>query len=434
MKVAVVGAGPVGVASAAVYALSGHQVTLVEKDGERRAILAAGSLPFHEEGLAHAWNGLGSGVRLVPELADCPRPDVVVSCVGTPSRRDGAADLSQVDALVDTLSRLPRTLLVMRSTVPPGTGEQLAARLAAWGHAYAAQPEFLQEGTALEDSLRPSRVVIGARAKEVHDLVAALTPGLRSPLLRVDIPTAEFIKIAANAHLAMRVSFMNEMAGLCERVGADVEQVAAGIGLDPRIGPHFLRAGLGYGGSCFPKDTRALSALGRLLDADLPLLSAVITVNAAQPRRCVGELSSRLGGLRGRPIGVWGLAFKPGTDDVRESQALRLVEELADGGARVAVHDPVVSPRIGLPSGVRRAATPLEAARGACAVVLATEWPEYRGLDPAAVAQVMRAPALVLDARNALAAPEWERAGLEYRGMGRGRPQVTPALGAAAHG
>lgn len=421
-----------GVASAASYALAGHAVTLVELDPRRRGQLAAGTLPFHEDGLARAWRGLRAAIRLAPTLAGGgPALDAVVCCVGTPSGADGAADLSQVTGLVERLRALPPTVFVVRSTVPPGTGVRLAERLGRWGHAYAAQPEFLQEGSAFEDSLRPTRVVIGAADPAVHDRVAALAPA-RCPVLRVDIPTAEFIKIAANAHLAMRVSFMNEMAGLCARVGADITQVAVGIGLDPRIGPHFLRAGLGYGGSCFPKDTRALSALGRSLDTDLPMLAAVIAINARQPARCAAELASRLGGLRHRRIGVWGLAFKPGTDDVRESPALRLLEELATAGARLAAHDPVVAPDLALPLGCLRVATPLEAAAGAAALVLATEWPEYLDQDPAAVAAVMEPPALLLDGRNALAPADWEAAGLWYLGVGR-PARVDGGLGAIAN-
>ena len=434
MNVAVVGAGPVGVASAVVYALSGHRVVLVERAGERLAALRSGRLPFHEEGLARAWVALAGAVDLVPDLGRVAHPGAVVVCVGTPSGAEGAADLSQVEAVLGALDGVPPTVVVMRSTVPPGTGRRLAARLAPWGHGYAAHPEFLQEGTALEDSLRPTRVVIGADVPAVADLVAALAPGLGRPCLRVDVPTAEFIKIAANAHLAMRVSFINEMAQLCERLGADIQRVAEGVGMDPRIGPAFLRAGLGYGGSCFPKDTRALSALGRRLDADLPLLAAVIAVNARQPQRCVARLAERLGGLQGRRVGVWGLAFKPGTDDVRESQALRLVEELAARKAVVRVHDPLASAAVPLPPGVQRVDDPLRAASGAEAVVLATEWPLYRTLDPLAVAAAMEAPRVLLDARNALAPEPWAQAGVEYRGVGRPQAASLPALGAAVRG
>ena len=417
MRLAVVGAGPVGVATAVVYKLARHGVVVVEKDPSRRERLGAGVLPFLDSGLASAWADLHADTPVVTSLAEAGTVDLVVCCVGTPSRPDGAADLSQVESVVRAIESGPRTTLVMRSTVPPGTGAGLGPRLARGGNGYVSHPEFLQEGRALDDSLRPSRLVAGAADPELCDAVFALYPEADCPKIAVDVATAELIKLAANAHLAMRISFVNEMALLAERVGADIAGVVRGIGLDPRIGSHFLRAGLGYGGSCFPKDTRALSALGDSVGRELSLLRGVIQVNNRMPTEYVGVLERRLGGLAGRTIGVWGIAFKPGTDDVRESQAVRIVSWLHQGGATVRVHDPAAMLPADLP--VTQVSQPLEVAEQAHAVVLATEWPEYAQLRPVQVATRMLAPRLVVDARNALPWDEWEAAGLECLAIGR---------------
>ncbi len=430
MNVAVVGAGPVGVASAAVYALGGHRVSIVERSAERVALLRRGALPFFEEGLSRAWRSLAGAVAVVPSVALCPEvPQVVVCCVGTPSLPDGSADLSQLDAVLGALEGLPPCTLVVRSTVPPGTGRRLLPRLRAAGHGYASHPEFLQEGSALRDTVQPSRLVVGADDPEPREAVYALYPDATCPRVSVDIPTAEFIKVATNAHLAMRVSYINEMALLADRLGADIDAVAEGVGLDPRIGRAYLRAGLGYGGSCFPKDTRALTALARGLDEEMPLLRAVIEINARQPVLLAERLRTRLGGLRGRRLGLWGLAFKPGTNDMRESQAVRLLELLCADGAEVAVHDPVAVGNGHLPAGAVQVPTALDAVAGAQAVVLATEWPEYRGLRPEEVAGCMAAPRLLLDARNVLPPHAWTAAGIDYCGVGRHHRRPAAEVG-----
>lgn len=418
MRLAVVGAGPVGLASAAVYALAGHRVTLVERDPGRLATLRAGRLPFHEDGLQRAWVNLSGSVEIVSALAAVPAPDLVVCCVGTPSLPTGASDLAQIDAVVTAMADLERSVLVVRSTVPPGTGQYFLPRLRAMGHGYVSHPEFLQEGTALQDSVAPNRLIAGVEDPALAESVFALYPGAHCPRLVVDVTTAELVKIASNAHLAMRISFINEMALLAERVGADIGRVADGMGLDPRIGPAYLRAGLGYGGSCFPKDVRALAALSQSLGMHSQMLQAVMDLNARLPLEMTQRLEARLGDLAGRRIAIWGLAFKPGTDDTRESQAVRLAECLCARGAEVRVHDPVA----GCPGHLDGATSyddALEAIERAEALVLATEWPDYRQMEPASVAERMAAPRFVLDARNALPARAWESAGLEYRGVGR---------------
>ena len=429
MRVAVVGAGPVGVASAVTASLGGHDVVLVEQRGDRRTRLVEGRLPFHEEALARAWKALVPSVAVRESLRDAGPADLVVCCVGTPSLSDGSSDLSQVERVAAEVAELPPTVLVVRSTVPPGTGARLASQLATFGHGYAAHPEFLQEGQALQDSVHPSRIVVGADDAWVHERVFALYPGLSGQRMPVDIPTAELIKVAANAHLAMRISFINEIAVVAEHFGADIEVVAQGLGLDPRIGPSFLRAGLGYGGSCFPKDVRGLTALSRAVGSELRLLRAVIEVNVQQPVRLVDRLVACLGSLRDRRVAIWGVAFKPCTDDVRESQAVRVAELLLERGAQVVVHDPVVRAPGGLPARVVWADAALTAVDGADALVLATEWAEYRAVDPrTAVSRMAGVTPLVVDGRNALCAEQWIQVGADYHGMGRGQQAGARSL------
>jgi UDPglucose 6-dehydrogenase len=423
MRVAVVGAGRVGVASAAAYALAGHRVSLVERDARRAAALRRGILPFLEPALAAVWTELHGQVPVYGALPEAGRADLLVCCVGTPAGPDGRADLGQIASVWAELKGLSPEAVVLRSTVPPGTGRRLAAELPA-GVGYVAFPEFLREGTALEDALRPARLVIGADDPGLRRLAARLQDGGGAPLLEVDIPTAELIKAAANAHLALRVSFMNELAWIAEEVGADIVAVGRGLGLDPRIGPHFLEAGLGFGGPCLPKDLAALRAVGEELGCPVALLAAAEAVNGLQPRRVVERLQLRLGALEGRRIGIWGLAFKPGTEEVASSPALALLEALAAAGAHLLVHDPEARWDPDRP-GIARVAHPEAAARGAAALVLATAWPVYRSVEPEAVVREMAPPALVYDTRNGLQQDAWIRAGAEYVGWGR------PAIGLA---
>lgn len=424
MRVAVVGAGPVGLATTISMVQAGHRVTLIDCDAHRLEQLRLGTVPFYEPALGAAWTDSASSVQLAAEVRAAEGATAILVCVGTPALPDGSCDLAQVATVVDATDGLSPSTFVLRSTVPPGTGRRLQARLARYGHAYAAWPEFLREGAALEDARRPDRVVVGADRAAIHAQVFDLSSGLRCPHVAVDVPTAELIKVAANAHLAMRISFINEMALVAERVGADIRQVAYGIGLDPRIGPHCLQAGLGYGGSCFPKDTRALHVLGGVLGADLAILRSVIEVNNRMPHWVLRKVEERLGSLDERTVGVWGIAFKAHTDDTRDSQAVRLIETLAARGAQVCVHDPQARYRGGLAS-VRQVAEPLQAARGANALILATEWPEYAAVPAEEIGRIMSAPYLVVDARNALDVDAFLTAGLEYTGVGVPTPVMT---------
>jgi UDPglucose 6-dehydrogenase len=343
--------------------------------------------------------------------------------VGTPPTYSGDADLSAVWTVIDELPRDmggERPIVVMKSTVPVGTGTTVRAALDARGLAgvgYASNPEFLAEGTAIADFMSPDRIVVGAFEEADGDRVASLYSGIDAPLIRTSVSSAEMVKLASNAFLTTRVSFINEIANVCELVGADVMDVAAGVGLDHRLGPHFLRAGIGWGGSCFGKDVSALKQLAGNSGYHFQLLSAVIEVNELQKRRVVGKLQRRLGSLRGRKVALLGLAFKPGTDDMRDAPSLVLAGRLLAEGADVSAWDPVADGRA-LLHGVDIAGSALDALDGADAAVLVTEWPQLRELDWAEAAARMRNQ-LVVDGRNVLDAAELRALGFEYEGIGR---------------
>ncbi|HEU4449337.1 MAG TPA: UDP-glucose/GDP-mannose dehydrogenase family protein [Gaiellaceae bacterium] len=422
--IGVLGAGWVGLVTAASFAALGHRVVVRDVSPERIAALQEGRVPIHEPGLAEtiARNRDRLAFTLaVEDVLESAR--IVFVCVGTPSTYSGDADLSAVWQVVDELAGVTDPLLlVMKSTVPVGTGERVRTRLDERGLenvGYVANPEFLSEGTALADFAEPDRVVVGAFDPADAGRVAALYGHLSAPVLRTDVPSAEMIKLASNAALMTRISFINEIANVCELVGADVEEVARGIGLDHRVGPHFLRAGIGYGGSCFPKDASALKQLAANSGYHFQLLSAVIDVNELQRRRVVQKLQAHLGQLNGRTVALLGLAFKPGTNDLREAPSLVLAPRLLAEGAAVRAWDPVAleSARGALP-GVELADTILAAVAGADAAVIVTDWPELRDLASPEVRQAMRTP-LIVDGRNLLDPAEARAAGFAYEGIGR---------------
>jgi UDPglucose 6-dehydrogenase len=323
--------------------------------------------------------------------------------------------------VVDELPTVDRRIVVaMKSTVPVGTGESVRHRLDERGLenvGYVSNPEFTAEGTAVHDFLHPDRIVIGAFEREDGDVVERLHAGIDAPVIRCDVPSAEMVKLAANAALVTRISFINEIANVCEATGADVLTVAEGIGLDHRIGPAFLRAGIGYGGSCFPKDSLALKQLAANSGYNFQLLNAVIEVNELQKRRVIGKLERRLGPLRGKKVALLGLAFKPGTDDMREAPSLVLAGRLLAEGAHVSAWDPVAEGAVNL-DGVEIAASALDALDGADAAVVVTEWPELRELDWAEAGARMRNKLLV-DGRNMLDENELRALGFTYEGIGR---------------
>ncbi len=426
-RIAVFGAGYVGLVTGACFADLGHVVTVRDIVPEKVEALRAGRVPIHEPGLAELLERNRDRLSFTLDVREAlARADIVVVAVGTPPTYSGDADLSAVWTVVDELPRLERPLtLVMKSTVPVGTGEKVRASLDARGLgnvAYVSNPEFLAEGTAVRDFMRPDRVVVGAFDPEDAAVVAALYDGLETTVVTTDVASAEMIKLASNAFLTTRISFINEIANVCELVGADVGDVARGIGLDHRLGPHFLRAGVGWGGSCFGKDVSALKQLAGNSGYHFQLLSAVIEVNELQKRRVVGKLEKHLGKLRERPIAVLGLAFKPGTDDMRDAPSLVLASRLLAEGADVRAWDPVAD-ATHLLHGVTFCGTYLDAVRGADAAVIVTEWPELTGLVSPAVRAAMRTP-LIVDGRNLLDPAAARAAGFVYEGIGRG---ATPA-------
>jgi UDPglucose 6-dehydrogenase len=422
VRVAVFGAGYVGLVTGAGFAELGHEVVVRDVIAEKIDALRAGRVPIHEEGLAELLDANAERLVFTTDVAEAVEgADVVYIAVGTPPTYSGDADLSAVWTVVDELPLVERRIVVaMKSTVPVGTGRSVRHRLDDRGLGnvgYVSNPEFTAEGTAVHDFMRPDRIVIGAFDVADGDVVAKLHDGIAAPVVRCDVASAEMIKLAANAALVTRISFINEIANVCEATGADVTTVAEGIGLDRRIGPSFLRAGIGFGGSCFPKDSLALKQLAANSGYNFQLLNAVIEVNELQKRRVIGKLERRLGPLRGKRIALLGLAFKPGTDDMREAPSLVLAGRLLTEGADVTAWDPVANGAAHL-HGAAIAASALEALDGADAAVVVTEWPELRDLDWAAAGERMRTR-VVVDGRNLLDPDALRALGFVYEGIGR---------------
>ena len=420
-KIGIFGAGWVGLVTGACFAELGHEVVVRDVVPERIEALQAGRVPLHEPGLEELLERNRERLSFTLEVDDVVDAPVLFVCVGTPPTYSGDADLTAVWSVVDQLPPLEeRALLVMKSTVPVGTGEKVRAALDARGLAhvgYVSNPEFLAEGRAVRDFLNPDRIVVGAFAEEDGAAVEALYAGIEAPVVRTDVASAEMIKLAANAFLMTRISFINEIANVCEAVGADVVEVARGVGLDHRLGPHFLRAGIGYGGSCFPKDSLALKQLASNSGYHFQLLAAVIEVNELQKRRVIQKLQKHLGKLRGKKIALLGLAFKAGTDDMREAPSLVLASRLLAEGAEVRAWDPVAQPGE-LIKGAVLHDTVAGAVRDADAAVIVTEWDELRGLASKEVRDTMARP-LIIDGRNLLDPAVVRAAGFAYEGIGR---------------
>ena len=435
MHIAMIGTGYVGLVSGACFADFGHQVRCVDKDSAKIDGLKAGRMPIWEPGLDALVSSNAERGRLsfTTNLAEAVEgAQAVFIAVGTPARRgDGHADLSFVFAAVRELARHiePGTVVVTKSTVPVGTGDEIERILAeegVTGVSVASNPEFLREGAAIADFKHPDRIVVGARDEHARELMKEIYRPLflnRAPILFTERRTAELIKYAANAFLAVKISFINEIADLCEAVDADVQDVARGIGLDNRIGPKFLHAGPGYGGSCFPKDTLALLQTAQKAGVEQRIVATTVKVNDERKIAMAARVERALGGsLSGKTVGVLGLAFKPNTDDMRDAPSLALIEGLLERGATVAAFDPVAREQAEkMIKGIRFADDAESAARDADALVIVTEWDEFRALDLAAIAGAMRGTALV-DLRNVYEKDEATRAGLTYYGVGRGLP------------
>ncbi len=439
MKVTLFGAGYVGLVTGACLAEFGNDVLCVDIDERRIALLREGQVPIHEAGLEELIRRNAAGGRLnftTDTKAAVHHGTLQFIAVGTPPDEDGSADMQHVLDAARTIGRgmTDWKIVVDKSTVPVGTAdrvraairEELERRGVEVPFAVVSNPEFLKEGAAVEDFMRPDRIVIGADdERAIHVLRAVYAPFQRNHerLLVMDVRSAELTKYAANAMLATRISFMNELANLADALGADIEQVRQGIGSDPRIGYHFLYPGVGYGGSCFPKDVKALRFTAQQHGRPLALLSAVEAVNDAQKRVLFDKLVTRLGAdLTGRRIALWGLAFKPGTDDMREAPSLAIVTALASAGASMVAYDPVAMDEArqafgSLPQ-LSYAASPLAAAEGADALLVITEWKEFRSPDFVALHARMRTP-LLFDGRNLYEPADVRSAGFEYFGVGR---------------
>lgn len=432
------GAGYVGLTYAAALADLGHDVVAVDVDHDKVRLLSDGRAPIYEPGLEPMLRrGLATGrLRFSPNYEDAvPTAEFVFICVGTPPDAAGRSDMGFVKAAARAVASHARghTIIVNKSTMPVGSVQTVAnilAEHAAVGASFAvvANPEFLREGSAIRDVFQPSRIVLGAEDRAAAARVAELYAPLGAPVVITDPRSAEMIKYASNAFLATKISFINDIAAMCDRLGADVTEVARGMGLDDRIGARFLGAGAGFGGSCFPKDVSALRAMAAEIGLETTILDAVLAINEAARHRISERVAACLGGLDGTTVAVLGLSFKPDTDDVREAPALAVIAELHAAGARVRATDPVA---IAAAAAVAPAPLffddPYAAATGADAVVLMTEWAEYRNLDLDHLANAMRG-SLVVDGRNALDPAAVVRAGLTYVGVGRPIQTPTPIV------
>ena len=430
MNVAVVGTGYVGLVTGAVFADLGNDVVCVDKDSAKIAGLRAGRMPIYEPGLEElVARNVGDGrLAFSTDLADAVRrSDIIFIAVGTPPKVTGESDLSAVEevahGIAESLDRYK--VIVNKSTVPVGTGDLVRTiiernRRRPVNFDVVSNPEFLREGSAIEDTLRPDRIVIGAPSQQVAMTLLELYAPLERPMIITDVYSAEIIKYASNAFLAAKISFINEIANLCELAGGDVTQVMKGMGLDPRIGAAFLNAGLGYGGSCFPKDTDALIQTSASLGYDFRLLRSVVDVNRERVQRFLSTIRKVLDPLEDRVIAVLGLAFKPKTDDMREARSTELIPRLVMSGARVRAYDPVAmeNARRHLPAPVEYCQSSYEAAEGADALAIVTEWNEFKLLNLERLRKVMRRP-LVFDGRNIYEPERMRRLGFEYHSIGR---------------
>ena len=457
MKITIIGAGYVGLTTAVVLAYLNHNVSAVDKDNNKLSLLQEGKSPIHEPGIQSLLDEVCRSIRFTPTVADVvPEAELIMIAVGTPPKMDGEADTRHVEEAAREVAQvcLPNRhyTLVIKSTVPIGTNKRVAEvvedvfaeRKVQGNISVASNPEFLQEGLALQGAFYPDRIVVGANNNEAFDALRRLyQPILEQtfdapttlprppsfhlpPMMTTDPNSAEMIKYAANTFLALKISFINEIAGLCENVGADVTEVARGIGLDSRIGKKFLRAGLGWGGSCYPKDTAALLRVAAQADYSMPITEAARTVNFEQRQRIVQKLRSVLKTLNGKTIGILGLAFKPNTDDIREAPALDIICQLDAEGAYIRAHDPIAI------SNAQQALSDINAAyinvdfiedvhqlsHNADALLLVTEWDQYHKLDLRKLAKQMKTPILI-DGRNVFSPQEAMAAGFHYIGVGR---------------
>jgi UDPglucose 6-dehydrogenase len=433
MNICVIGTGYVGLVTGTCFADFGVNVSCVDKDAQKIEMLKRGEIPIYEPGLKELVDkNIGEGrLKFTVDLSESIKDSLVIFiAVGTPPKKDGSADLRYIEEVSRTIAENINgyKVIVTKSTVPVGTGaliEKIINSEQKGRHRFdvASNPEFLREGSAVEDFMRPNRVVIGAKSDEAKAILKDLYSPLyliETPFVVTDIETAELIKYASNAFLATKISFINEMAAICEKVGADVHMVAKGMGLDHRIGPKFLHPGPGYGGSCFPKDTSAITMIARDNGYVFRIVEATIEVNRLQRERMMDKVRGMVGDVKGKDIGVLGLAFKPNTDDIRESPAMDIVMMLKKEGARVKAYDPagMENARRALKD-IAFAGDPYEAADGSDALLVLTEWNQFRKLDMARIKGLLKTP-IVIDLRNIYEPSSMRAMGFSYTGVGRG--------------
>ena len=433
MNLCVIGTGHVGLVTGACFADLGHHVVCVDNNRKKIVSLKTGRVPCYEPGLEEIVRRNTSGKRLsfTDSIAEGVRhSEIIFIAVGTPPMDSGEADLTGVETVVRQIAQEMDgyRLVVEKSTVPVETGKQVQRTLKMSLRKkvpfdVASNPEFLREGSAIHDFMNPDRIVFGVESERAKQLLTALYKPLKVPLVVTDIASAELIKHASNAFLATKISFINAIATLCERVGADVEQVAHGMGLDPRIGPAFLRAGLGYGGFCLPKDIEAFLRIAEKRGYDFQLLRAVKRINEDQRRLLVQRVEEQLWNVKGKSIGILGLAFKPNTDDLRFAPSLDVIEALSRAGAKVRAFDPQAMPAARkILKGIRLAKDPYDLAKGSDCMVVLTEWNEFKDLDLRRIKKLMRQP-VVVDGRNLYDPETLRKFGFRYSAVGRGRPE-----------
>jgi UDPglucose 6-dehydrogenase len=434
MEICVVGAGYVGLVTGACLADVGHRVVCVDSDPAKLRVLRTGKIPIHEPGLGEVFSRAVRAKRLrfvasVDEaMSAARRPEVVFIAVGTPPRPDGSADLSAIEAVAESLARKmdAYTVVVDKSTVPVETGEWVSRTIQRFcppGAAYdvASNPEFLSEGSAVKDFLHPDRIVLGVSTKRAEAVLRKVYAPIKAPVLVTDVKSAELIKHASNSFLATKISYINAVSALCEKVGADVSLVAQGMGMDRRIGPMFLNAGIGFGGFCFPKDLEAFYWISRQKGYDFQLLKAVKEINELQKGWIARKIEEKLWNLEGKTVALLGLAFKPNTDDMRFAPSIDVARVLRERGVRLRAFDPVATARAKeLPEfkGIHFAKDEYDAAKGADALAVVTEWPRFKELDLKRLKKVMRAP-VILDGRNIFDPALARAAGFDYSGVGR---------------
>jgi len=437
-KIGIIGTGYVGLTTGVAFASLGYKVICMDKDKEKINNLNRGIIPIYEPGLEDLLNTYKANIEFTSDLSRIiQKSEIIFICVGTPSREDGSIDMSYFREAVTEIAKLLNDykIIVNKSTVPVGTGDWVKKEIGKYykgEFSVVSNPEFLREGSALKDFLEPDRIVIGVEDERSKEVMLEIYSKIDAPKLITDIRSAEMIKYAANAFLAMKISFINEIANICEKVGADVKEVAKGIGLDKRIGPYFLNAGIGYGGSCFPKDINGLIMIAKNHNYDFKLLKAVTEVNEYQQDKFIKRIIEILVKEKGNTVAIWGLAFKPNTDDVRKSPALKIISRLVEEGYKIKAYDPKAienaKKEIQLLSkrylqNICLCNDPYETVRDADLLALVTEWPDFLKLDMEKVKNLMRKP-YFLDGRNLFDLEEMKKKGFYYEGIGRSIREV----------